>query len=147
MLIRERKTGIVRRARVAPILWGVIVDFDGEDVAYEVPSATLDEYGVEIVGASPDELELIEQHGLLPEKPTMIMEMPDGTRQPFHVDFQPVLLWDRLGCCNSENIDDFEGKVVAASAADVERLRLYSLHLPGLEEVEEDLARAGVVAA
>lgn len=65
-MLRDKTTGAIHRARIAPLAWTVVVEHgDGEEV-YEVPTCSRADYGVEIVSASPEEVASMREHGILP---------------------------------------------------------------------------------
>ena len=147
MLIKD-KVGVTRRAKIAPAFWTVIADYDGQDRAFEFPSTTLATWELEIVEASDEERALMREHNILPTEHTLFMvDNETGERHEVHIEFEPHLIWARLGCASARDIADgdaFNGcRIVEASPADVALLRRFGFDPPGLEEIEEQLEREG----
>ena len=145
MLIKD-KDGVVRRAKVAPAFWTVVADYDGQERAFEFPSTTLETWELEIVEASDEERALMREHNILPTEHTLFMvDDETGERHEVHVEFEPNLIWARLGCASARDIADgdaFNGcRIVEASPADVVLLKRFGFDPPGLEEIEERLER------
>jgi len=143
MLIKG-KAGVTRRAKIAPAFWTVVADYDGQERAFEFPSTTQATWELEIVEASTGERALMREHNILPTEHTLFMvDDETGERHEVHIEFEPNLIWARLGCASARDIADgdaFNGcRLVAASRADVALMRRFGFDPAGLDEIEERL--------
>lgn len=145
MLIKD-KHGVTRKARIAPAFWTVLADYDGQERAFEFPSTTQATWELDIIEASDEERALMREHNILPTEHTLfLVDDETGERHEVHIEFEPNLIWARLGCASARDIADGDAfnrcRLVAASPADVKLLRLFGFDPPGLEEIENRLKR------
>lgn len=142
MRVKNIETGETFRLVIAPLVWGLVIPETGEAFS-TMPARSPADHGVEIVQVSKRERELLEQHGIMQEQATLVVEGSDGEPTPACLEVGPALVWKTFGCVNSFEAEDH--RVLAANANDIATLRRFGFGaLKGLDEIEERLEREAV---